>query len=262
MPRRNVASGLAELVAAGIMENAGADNAATHRFVHALVHDAAYDSQDRLRDRRDAHLRVARALCDRPPVDAGIVALHFDRANVPDEARRYYQLAAASAQETAAYVEAIRRLGRALELTAEMPDGADRDAAELPLRIQRGLSSVNLQGYASPDAAEDFRSALDLSERLADDVSLLPATIGIWAHYAVHGDLRAAAEAIERLSAMRGADHVPEVSSSIGVQRYFEGRFTDARTAFDARSARTAAQPTTPRRRRGGRCPTIPSWPR
>ncbi len=228
-----MSNGLAELVAAGIMEETDADNAATHRFVHALVHDAAYDSQDRLRDRRAAHLGVAKALCDRPPVDAGIVALHFDRANVPDEARRYYQLAAASAQETAADVEAIRHLERALELTAEMPDGAERDATELALRIQRGLSSVNLQGYASPNAADDFRRTLDLSERLADDVALLPATVGIWAYYAVHGDLRAAAEASDRLSAMRGADRVAEVSSSAGVQRFFEGRFTDAAAAFE-----------------------------
>jgi tetratricopeptide (TPR) repeat protein len=248
--RRDVTNGLAELVAAGIMKRGADDGHASHRFVHALVQDAAYESQERLHDRREAHRRVAVALQDRAGADAGVVALHFDRAGVPDEARRYYQAAASDAQNTAADAEAIAYLDRALELTVELPDGPDRDAAELAIRIQRGLSRVNLQGYACPGAADDYRRALDLSERSADNLALFPSTAGIWAYYAVHGDLHAAAEAIDRLGAIEVEEFTAEVASCAGVQRYFEGRFADAGreleralAAFDTRppNAKTAA---------------------
>ena len=231
--RRNVSAGLDALVAAGIMEVSHSGGGVTHRFVHALVRDAAYDSQERLHDRRDAHLRVARAMVERNVSDAGIVAQHFDRADQVAEATTYYVLAATNAQEAAADVEAIRYLDRALELTARVAEGPERDVAELNIRILRGLSNVSLQGYGAPAAAEDYRRGLELSERVGTDIALFPATAGIWAHYAVHGDLRAAGEAVDQLTAMMHPEIDAEILACTGVQRFFEGRFAEARDALE-----------------------------
>jgi predicted ATPase len=241
--RRQVSTGLTELVKAGIMEPNATDGTVTHHFVHALIRDAAYDSQERLHDRRDAHLRVAQAMRERPAADAGIIAQHFDGANCIDEAIEYYVVAAANAQEAAADVEAIRVLDRALELSARMPEGPARDTHELNIRIQRALSSVNLQGYAAVAAQEDYRAGLDLSERAGTDIAVFPATAGIWAYYAVHGDLRASGEAIDRLLAMMHPEIDAEILSCTGVQRFFEGHFRDAKDALDNAIGAYASRP-------------------
>lgn len=244
LPRRQLAAGLAALVRAGILEElARPEGAVTHRFVHALVRDAAYDSQERLHDRRAAHLNVARALIARPGTDAGLVAQHFDAARSVDEAVHYYLLAASAAQRAAAHVEAIRLLDRALDLTLSLPEGAARDGVEINVRILRGLSTVNTQGYAAPAAADDYRRGLDLSGRAGSDVALFTATAGIWAFYAVHGDLRAAAEAIARLETMRQPEVEAELLSCTGVQRFFEGRFEESRAAFEAAVAAFERRP-------------------
>jgi class 3 adenylate cyclase/tetratricopeptide (TPR) repeat protein len=234
-PRRQLTADLQGLVRAGILEElARPEGAVTHRFVHALVRDAAYDSQERLHDRRSAHLRVARALVGRPGADAGVVAQHFDAAHSLEDAVPYYVVAAAAAQQAAAHVEATRLLDRALELTERLPEGPLRDSYEINVRILRGLSTIHTQGYAAPGAAEDYGRGLELSGRAGNDIALFTATVGISAFYAVHGDLKAAGEAVARLQAMRQSEVEAEVSCLEGVQRFYEGRFPEAAAAFEA----------------------------
>lgn len=235
LSRRQLVAGMTALAQAGILEQLGRpEGNVTHRFVHALVRDAAYDSQERLHDRPAAHLGVARALIGRPGSDAGIVAQHFDAAGSVGDAVQYYLLAAMVAQGAAAHIEAIRRLDRALELTSSLPDGQARDGVEINVRILRGLSTVITQGYAAPAAADDYRRGLELSGRAGTDLALFTATMGIWSFYAVHGDHRAAAEAVARLETMRQPEVEAEFLACTGVQWFFEGRFAKSRTAMDA----------------------------
>lgn len=244
LSRRQLATDLSSLVRAGILEElARPEGPVTHRFVHALVRDAAYDSQERLHDRRDAHLSVARALAERPGYDAGLIAQHFDAAGSRAEAVDHYALAAMAAQRAAAHVEAIRVLDRALELTLSLPEDAGRDAIEMNIRILRGLSTVSTQGYAAPGAADDYRRGLELSGRGGTDLALFTATAGVWAYYAVHGDLPAAGEAVARMEAMGRPEIEAEVLSCRGVQRFFEGRFSESRAAFDAAVATFERRP-------------------
>ncbi|HEX2042989.1 MAG TPA: adenylate/guanylate cyclase domain-containing protein [Acidimicrobiales bacterium] len=234
LPRREVSAGLATLVRASILEELPRpEGPVTHRFVHALVRDAAYESQELLKDRRSAHLAVARALIERGHSDAAVVAQHLDAANHVEEAVPYYLLAASAAQRAAAHVEAIRLLDRALELLSTMPAGPSRDAVEVNLRTLRGFSTVSTQGYAAPAAVEDYRRALDLSERVGGDIGLFPATIGIWSYYVVHGDLRAAYEAAARLRSMCQPEIEAEVFGCMGIGRFFEGEFTDSRDLLE-----------------------------
>lgn len=244
LPRRPLAAGLDALTQAGILEElARPEGSVTHRFVHALVRDAAYDSQERLHDRRDAHLRVARALIGRRDADPELIAQHFDAAGSAEQAVEYYVLAASTAQRSAAHAEAMRMLNRALELAAVLPEGAGRDVAEINVRILRGLNVVSTQGYAAPGAAEDYRRALDLSGRAGSNLSLFPATVGIWAFYAVDGNLHAAGEAVDRLQVLSRPEVLPEVLSCVGTHRFFEGRFDEARQALDTAVALFEGRP-------------------
>jgi class 3 adenylate cyclase/predicted ATPase len=242
MSAREVSARLGELVNAGIMEPVVGPGPVTHRFVHALVRDAAYDSQERSHDRRDAHRRVARAMQQAAP-DAGLIAQHLDAADDLDQAIAYYLVAATNAQRGAADVEAIGRLDRALALTERLEPGPARDVQELNIRILRGLSTVNLQGYAAPAAAEDYRRGLELSERAGTGIAVFPATVGTWAYYAVHGDLHASAQAVDHLTAMIQPEIDAEVLSCTAVQRFFEGRFDDAQEVLKRAFASFASRP-------------------
>jgi class 3 adenylate cyclase/tetratricopeptide (TPR) repeat protein len=232
--RRQVDAGLAVLVQQGILEElVSPGGPVTHRFVHALVRDAAYDSQEKLHDRRAAHRAVARALAARPHPDAGLAARHFDAAGEADEAVRHYVLAATAAQQAAAHVEAIRLLDRALALAGSLPPSSARDVHEVRIRILRGLSTVSLQGYAAPAAADDYRRALELSEGFTDQAEMFTAAMGIWSFYIVEGDFCAAGEALQR---MKGMDQ-PEVEAELlarAIQRFFEGRFGESRELLEA----------------------------
>jgi tetratricopeptide (TPR) repeat protein len=233
LSRRQLAAGLGQLVDAGVVEPIpGATGPVTHRFVHALVRDAAYESQEQ-GQRRDAHLRVADALTQRLGADPGVVAHHFDAAHVPDKAVEYYVLAATAAQTAAADAEAIRSLDRALELVEQLPEGTARDMSELTVHVVRGRSHVSMQGFSAPGAADDYRRSLELSERVGIGAHVVPATTAIWAYYLVHGDLREAAEAIRRLEENRVPEFEAEIWCCAGVQRFFEGRITEARRCLE-----------------------------
>src|SRR5262249_4858681 len=146
---------------AGILEEfAAGSGSVTHRFVHALVRDAAYDSQEKLHDLQAAHLGVAKALVGLKHPDAGLIAQHFEAAQDVGEALTYYVQAVTDAAQSAAPVEAIRLLDRAIALLASLPASADRDAQETNLRMLRGFNHVMLGGYAAPGAAEDYQRAL------------------------------------------------------------------------------------------------------
>ena len=110
-----MAAGLSQLADAGVVEAIpGVAPPFTHRFVHALVRDAAYESQEQ-GQRLDAHRRVAESLMRRPNTDPGLIAQHFDAGRVPDQAVEHYVVAATTAQTAAADAEAIRYLDRALD---------------------------------------------------------------------------------------------------------------------------------------------------
>jgi class 3 adenylate cyclase/tetratricopeptide (TPR) repeat protein len=229
LSRKQLSTSLAHLSGAGIVEEiSGAQPPVTHRFTHALVRDASYESQEQ-GQARAVHLGVAQALATRPDVDPGLVAQHFDAANVADQAVNWYLLAGFAAQSAAADAEAIRYLDRGLEVLPSLPEGRERDLQEFNLHLVRGTSHVNTAGYSAPGAVADFRRSLELSEEVATGIEVILPTSAIWAYYLVHGDLRSAAEAVERLMAMSEPEFEPEILCCAGVQKSFEGRFRESR---------------------------------
>lgn len=242
--RRAAAVGLAQLVRAGILEElARPEGGITHRFVHALVRDAAYDSQERLHDRRDAHLSVARALLARADADAAVVAGHFDAAAGVEEAVRYYLLAATTAQASAAHVEAIRLLDRALELVVSLPDGPARDVHEINVRMLRAISYVNTEGYASPSAGEDYRRGLESAERAGENLDVMATTTSVWTYYLVRGDIRAAGAAIRDMETRRPPELDAELLAAATVHRFFQGDLAESRALAEAAAASFTRRP-------------------
>ncbi len=235
----------------GIIEPGDPDTA-TYRFRHALMRDAAYETQV-LDVRTQTHARVAEAIADRG-AEPALIAEHLDLAGHGQRAAGLYVVAAQAEQGRGAHVEATRLLSRALELLETLPESDDRDLNELTARMLRALSVSSLQGYASPDVQIEHRRAEELAKRLGKRPEVLPSLIAIWAYWLASGDLSTARGLIDRLDKMVGQDPFsqfkPEVECCAGFQEFYEGHLELARerlergiAAFGARSAEQAVSP-------------------
>ena len=174
-----VAGSLDELGAAGIIEPMDDPLVGGgYRFSHALVRDAAYETQVR-EVRLDTHGVVAKQLRS-AGADPALVAQHYDLADDIEQAVPEYLMAAQGAQGRGAHPEAIHILTRVVELLEPCPPSVDRDVRLLTSRLLRALSISAIDGYAAAGVLADHAEAETLFERLGDRPEALPAVLATW----------------------------------------------------------------------------------
>lgn len=221
------------------------EDGARYRFHHALMRDAAYETQV-LEGRRDWHGRIAGALVAAEG-DAAVIARHFDLAGAVGEAVAQYFVAVQSAQSAGAHAEATQLATRALELVAEMDDGPERNMTELGMLMLRGLSISSIRGYAAPEVGADFRRANELSELLGTAPDVMPAAFAIWSFALVAGDVPTASLLAARLRSRvedgSGAWFAPEVDAACGYQALYEADLPAAAESFERSLAGFEARP-------------------
>ncbi len=228
---------------AGIVEPVGLAHG-TYRFRHALMRDAAYETQV-LDVRRQTHAAVAAALAgrDTPPA---LVATHLDLAGDAERAVDHYLDATGVEQVRGAYAEAAKLVSRALELLATLPESADRDLRELSGRMLRGLSMSSVHGYANPGVEADHRRAQVLAARLGRP-EVLPALVALWAYWLTSGRLATAGDVLDQLTLMVGepafAAFAPEVAAVAGVHEFHRGRLAPAQEQLERALAGFADRP-------------------
>lgn len=216
-----------------------------YRFRHALLRDAAYETQV-LEVRRRTHAEVAEAIGERG-AEPALVAEHLDRAGKAERAAGLYLLAAQAEQGHGAHLEATGLLSRALALLEALPESDDRDLSELTARMLRGLSVSSMRGYAAPEVQSDHRRAEVLATRLGTRPEVLPSLIAIWAYWLTSGDLPTAQGLIDRLSEM--ARHPafswfePEVESCAGWLDFYQGDLESARAHLERGTSGFLARP-------------------
>ncbi|HEX9643905.1 MAG TPA: adenylate/guanylate cyclase domain-containing protein [Acidimicrobiia bacterium] len=234
-PSEDLSHRLEGLVAVGVVVPTGDIPGEGFRFRHALLRDAAYETQV-LDLRRATHARVAEAL-QAAGGGAALVAHHVDQSGAAEDAVTFYLIAAQQSQAVGAHEEATRLLTRALHLVAGLAPGPQHDLLELNARMLRSLSVSSVQGYAAPQVSADFQRSEELSQRLSGVPQTLPSIIAIWSYSLVHGDLDAAQRQITRLLALAGEDagswFAPEVEGCAGFQAMFEGDLGRARRHFE-----------------------------
>src|SRR5262249_18506922 len=129
---------LGHLVEAELVHQHGSPPECTYFFKHALIQDAAYESQLRSR-RQEGHRHVARVLAEQFPSVAEtqpeVLAHHCTAAGLAEAAIEYWRRAGVRAAERSAIEEAISHLTRALDLLATLPQTTERDRQELALRL-------------------------------------------------------------------------------------------------------------------------------
>jgi class 3 adenylate cyclase len=220
---------LGVLVVEGIIEPA--DVSGRYRFRHALMRDAAYETQV-LDVRRATHAAVADALAAHGGEPA-LVAQHLDLAGEAARAAQLYLVAAQSEQARGAHTESTELLSRATDLLGGLPESDERDLAELTARMLRAFSVSSMRGYAAPEVQEDHRRAEVLADRLGERPEVLPSLIAIWSYWFASGGLATSGAILDRLTAMIEKDAYawfePEVEACAGWQHFYEGQVDHAR---------------------------------
>jgi predicted ATPase len=132
-------------------------------FTHDRLRDVAY-GETSVPQRRLLHRRVAEALVavhekDLDPVSA-VIAAHYERAGLPEQAIPHYSRAVVVAQGVYAHDDAIALAGRGLTLLHQLPASARRDGWEL----HRLRAELLLRGGAEAAEAEAaLRRALEIA---------------------------------------------------------------------------------------------------
>jgi class 3 adenylate cyclase len=221
---RRVADQLGTLTREGIIEP-GDPATGGYRFRHALMRDAAYETQV-LDVRRHTHATVAQVVGARGGEPA-LVAEHLDLAGQSDQAIGLYLAAVQAEQARGAHSEATKLLTRVIELVDTLPESRERDLTELTARMLRALSVSSMQGYAAPDVQADHRRAEVLANGLGDAIEVVPSLIATWSYWLAAGDTATSRRVADRLTDMVGsaqfASFEPEVEVCAGFQDFFEG---------------------------------------
>ena len=158
---------LEQLVNANLIFRRGTTPAAaSYRFKHALVQNAAYESLLRS-TRQQLHARIADALETHFPDIADtqpeVLAHHYTEAELTERAIGYWQRAGEHAAKRAAHVEAISHLSRGLGMLTTLADPLDRANREIALRLALAASMRVVDRY------EEALEALERAEAVATD---------------------------------------------------------------------------------------------
>lgn len=167
-------------------------------FRHALQREAAYHSIWE-RDRRQMHLVVAELLkaqaTEAPPE---LLAYHLSAGGLQAEALVHWQVAARQAVARSANDEAKIFYGHALEALRSLPEGSERDRAELRLQLAYAARCIAADGYGADQVEDIYLRAEALAIALGDRESRLKAELGLNAWHFMRADFDRAARMARR----------------------------------------------------------------
>ncbi len=173
-----------------------------YAFIHVLYQNVLYERMGtarRSRMHRRAGERLEAGYGDRAREIAAELALHFQRGRESLRAVGYLVQAGESAIRRSAYVEAIALLHQGVGLLSTLPEGSDRDACEIQLRVPLGVCYVNTRGYAAPEVGITFQRAHDLCRHVTDTSRRFRVLRGLWFFALQRADLRKARPMAEEL---------------------------------------------------------------
>src|SRR5262245_41241321 len=173
-----------------------------YRFVHALYQNALYAG---LRATRRATISaaVAQALLvfygDQSGELAAELAALFEAARDFARAANYYLLAAHNAARIFAFSETIVLARRGLEMLKTLPESPELIRQELNLQVTLGQSLATTQGWATPEVAQSYRRAREISKQAGESQEFFSALYGLSWYYVIRGELSNACEVSEEL---------------------------------------------------------------
>jgi class 3 adenylate cyclase len=225
---RTLQQHLDRLVDAAILIRAGEAPRADYSFKHALIQDAAYDSLLRRR-RLMLHDRAAHVLeaAGTRESDPQRLARHYEGAARWQEGSDLYFQAAAKANASWAYAEAIAILKKSLELLSRVAESEDRHRTEFQLLLTMMQPMTAHYGYTSSSLLEVYERMRELADRLGPEVQAQGVFFNFWAFYCTRGDRSETlqlAEQIQRFAEDSGnADLLALAAFVSGTTSYYLG---------------------------------------
>jgi DNA-binding SARP family transcriptional activator len=225
---------LRQLCSAGLLHRVGPT---AFQFGHALLRDAAYQSQTRP-EREATHLRIAKALQPDADVRPELLAQHWTAGGQLPEAARCWLAASQLARQQSAHQEAILHCQSGLALLAQLPDDVQHKRLECDLQIKLGASLCATQGYTCAPGAAAYTRAMALCADTQQEphADLFIAMWGLWASASQRVDYHHSHELAQQLQrvAQRHGDpiHIQQASFAQGVTHFRQGRLQDAYSQF------------------------------
>lgn len=219
--------------------------AGEYTFKHALLRDVTYESVLK-RERRDYHSRAAEWLArqsgGRVGESAGLIAEHYERAQVPESAAEWYGRAGRQARETYAPETAINFYRKALDFlsVASATGGAEADAlARRALRVEwcEGLGEVLRVQARYAEAVEAYGEMHEAAEELGHAATQARAWNEIALVQSSQMDTHAALESARRAEALardagQGVAARVELARALNLQSQAGSRLGDTRSAL------------------------------
>lgn len=202
-------------------------------FRHALIRDAAYQSQTRV-EREAAHRRIAASLeTAGAETRPELLAQHWTAGGEIREAVACWIAAGKLACQHSASQEAVIHFKSGLALIEMLPAGPECLRMELDLQIGLGTAACAAQGYASAEGAGAYARAMTLCSEHDNWSDMFPAIWGLWASASSRAGYAHALELAQKLlcRANQSGDLIQEQQGYFAVANtlYWQGAFVAAR---------------------------------
>jgi DNA-binding SARP family transcriptional activator/predicted ATPase len=175
-----LAQTLQTLTEAGLLLNINKNSC---KFKHALIHEAAYQSQTKAQ-RQMLHQHIAQVIerdfSERADVQPELLARHLSCSG---DARRAIDLwikAGHHAIKRSANAEAVGALNSGLDILVAIEPGPERDRLEFELCVSKGAALMASRGYGHTETELVYTRAVALAEQLGDPAGLFRAHWGLW----------------------------------------------------------------------------------
>ncbi|TNF21962.1 MAG: hypothetical protein EP318_05415 [Rhodobacteraceae bacterium] len=192
-------------------------DAGRYIFRHALIQEAAYQSQPRAR-RRSMHGRIADALAAEAGADARLLGHHLTLAERFDEAIARWHEAGDRAVRRAALGEAIGLYRRGLELLDRGPRGPAQDRVRLALLLALGPVLSAHDGYGAEAVGDLYAEAARLADALGGTAERFAVRRGLWLYRQMSAQYAAAETAARDMLALT-ADRAADAASGLEARR-------------------------------------------
>lgn len=233
-----VLDALEPLVAARLVSIEGASCS----FRHALLRDAAYQSQLRSKA-RELHRRVAEVLVDRfghvCATQPELLAEHWFQSGEHARAAESWYRAGQRMALQGAHREASAYYRSALSALRAAPASDDTGPMELSLQSSLGVSLTALEGYTSPQAERAYARAMELTAQMEGPPDATT-HFGLWSYWVVRGDHRKAVmlarESLAAAEASGSRAGVLHASCLLGYSEFYVGHLDEARALLEVGS--------------------------
>ena len=213
------------------------EDAQRYRFRHALIRDAAYQSQPP-EQRQKTHASIAEALHQSPAsTRPEQLAYHWAQAGQTGKAIKHWLAAGRQAMQQSASREALAHFHAGVALLQDLGSDDDRVQHEAELQLGIGMAAAAIDGYSSRESTLAFIRATELQAETSLPSSAFAALWGRWSSSSSGADRPGARHLARQMirQARRSGDpvYIQQSRFAYGVCLFWEGRFAAARSHLE-----------------------------